>query len=130
MLGEIVTHTRFGSGKVTAFDPPRMEVTFDDGSVRTFAYPQAVERFIRFENPDVGLRASLDRQQNAAVEREKDMARLMENRRRAEAENRQRLEAIREKKIAAARRTAARSAMARRAKAEGEQAATVQDYDE
>ena len=31
MLGETVTHTRFGSGKVTAFTPTRMEVTFDDG---------------------------------------------------------------------------------------------------
>ena len=48
MLGEPVTHTRFGSGKVTAFAPPRMEVTFDDGTVKAFSYPQAVERFIRF----------------------------------------------------------------------------------
>ena len=40
MLGEPVTHTRFGSGKVTAFAPPRLEVTFDDGAVKVFPYPR------------------------------------------------------------------------------------------
>ena len=57
MLGEPVIHTRFGSGKVTAFAPPRMEVTFDDGAVKVFPYPQAVERFLRFESPDAMQRA-------------------------------------------------------------------------
>ncbi len=120
MLGEPVTHTRFGSGKVTAFAPPRMEVTFDDGTVKAFPYPQAVERFLRIESPDAMQRALNDRQRADVVQRESEMARLEENRRRAEAETRQRLEAIREKKVAAARRTAARSAMARKAKAEAE----------
>ena len=120
MLGEIVTHTRFGSGKVTAFAPPRMEVTFDDGTVKAFPYPQAVERFLRFESPQAMERALNDRQRADVVQRESEMARLEENRRRAEEETRQRLEAIREKKVAAARRTAARSAMARKAKAEAE----------
>jgi len=120
MLGEPVTHTRFGSGKVTAFDPPHMEVTFHDGTMKAFPYPQAVERFLRFENPQTMQRALNDRKRADVVRQESEMASLMENRRRAEAENRQRLEAIREKKVAAARRTAARSAMARKSKAEAE----------
>ena len=117
MLGQIITHTRFGRGIVTAFNPPRMEVTFDDGATKAFAYPQAVERFIRFEDPGAMARANQDRQQAEVLKRESDMARLTENRRRAEEETRQRLEAIHEKKVAAAKRTAARSAMARKMKA-------------
>jgi len=120
MLGEPVTHIRFGSGKVTAFDPSRMEVTFDDGVVRAFPYPQAVERFLRFESLQAMQKALNDRKRADIVQRENEMARIMENRRRAEAETRQRLEAIREKKVAAARRTAARSAMARKTKTEAE----------
>ena len=120
MLGQIVTHTRFGRGKVTAFNPPRMEVAFDDGATRAFAYPQAVERFIRFESPDAQDRARRDREQNAVVAQEAELARLAESRRRAEEDNQRRLDAIREKKVAAARRTAARSAMARKMKAKEE----------
>ena len=67
MLGQIVTHTRFGRGRVTAFDPPRMEITFDDGAARSFAYPQAVEGFIRFESPAAMEKAVRDRQQAEVV---------------------------------------------------------------
>jgi hypothetical protein len=120
MLGEIVTHTRFGRGTVTAFNPPRMEVAFDDGATRAFAYPQAVERFICFESPDAMERASRDRQQAEVLKKESDLARLLESRRRAEEDNQRRLDAIREKKVAAAKRTAARSAMARKMKVKEE----------
>ena len=29
MLGEYVAHVRFGEGRVTAYAPPRIEVTFE-----------------------------------------------------------------------------------------------------
>jgi len=117
MLGEIVTHTRFGSGRVTAFAPPRIEVTFDDGVVRAFAYPDAVDKFLRFEGEQARQQAMRDREQAEVSERERVLARLAENRRRAEEDNLRRMEAIREKKVATARRSAARSALARKAKA-------------
>ena len=116
MLGEIVTHIRFGAGRVTAFEPPRLEITFEDGAVRAFAYPQAVGRFIRFERPEAEERARRDREDAGATARETDMARLMESRRRAEEDTRLRLEAIHEKRLTAARRAAARSALARKGK--------------
>ena len=116
MLGQIVTHTRFGRGKVTAFDPPRMAVTFDDGAIKAFAYPQAVEKFIRFEDAKAQSRALRDREIAETSEQELAMAVLAEHRRQAEEDNRRRLEAIHEKKVAAARLTAARSAIARKMK--------------
>ena len=118
MLGQIVTHTRFGRGRVTAFDPPRMAITFNDGTVKVFAYPQAVEKFIRFEDAEAQSRALRDREMAETSEQARVMAVLAEHRRQAEEDNRRRMEAIHEKKVAAARRTAARSAMARKAKAE------------
>ena len=116
MLGQAVNHIRYGAGRVTAFEPPRVEVTFDDGAVRTFAYPQAVGRFLRFADEAAQRRAEQDRQDGEALSGQGQMEQLLARRRRAEAIDRQRLEAIREKRVATARRNMARAAMAREKK--------------
>ena len=118
MVGEIVAHPRFGSGRVTGFEPPRIEVAFEGGMVKTFAYPQAVGRFLNFEGEAARLQSERDRDRAEADARELAAARLLADRQRAEAAARQRLEQLHDKRVAAARRTAARSAAARRAKTE------------
>ena len=119
MLGERVSHIRFGEGRVTAFDPPRIEITFASGEVKTFAYPRSVERFIRFAGDEARQRALLDREQAEVLERESIEARLAEDRRRAEEAAQKRLEMLHDKKVAAARRSAERSAAARKKKMTG-----------
>ena len=47
MIGEIVTHSRFGSGRVTAFKPPHIEIAFDGGVKKTFAYPLICSLYTR-----------------------------------------------------------------------------------
>jgi len=118
MIGEIVNHVRFGRGRVTAFAPPRIEITFEGDVVRAFAYPQAVERFLRFEREDARQRALRDRDQADTDARERDMLRILQDRQRAEEAARKSLDALHEKKVAAARRAAARSAAARKEKEE------------
>ena len=108
MVGELVSHIRFGSGKVTAFEPPHIEVTFEEGAVKTFVYPQAVDRFIRFEAEEARQRAARDLELARNLERESAQARLTADRQRAEEAARQRMEQLHEKRVAAARRTAAR----------------------
>ena len=73
MVGERVTHIRFGEGTVTAFAPPHIEITFSDGAVKTFAYPQAVDRFISFDGENAREKARRDREQADVVAREKEM---------------------------------------------------------
>lgn len=107
MIGEVVTHIRYGRGRVTAFDLPRIEIAFEDGSVRTFAYPLAARRFLRFESDEARRRAQRDCEQADVIAREREEAMLEEKRRRAEEEARRYVEAQREKKAAAAKRTAA-----------------------
>ena len=119
MVGETVTHIRFGAGRVTAFAPPHIDITFDDGTVKTFVYPQAVGRFIRFTGEAAQRQAQRDREQSEVLAREREMAKLLADREKAEEAARQRMEQLHEKKVAAAKRTAARSAAARKAKAEG-----------
>ena len=108
MVGEVVVHSRYGRGRVTAFSLPRIEVTFDNGDPRIFAYPLSVGRFITFERKEAQEKAERDRKQAAVLEHEQAMERLLLDRQRAEEAARQRAEALREKKIASARRTASR----------------------
>lgn len=119
MIGEEVVHIRFGKGRVKAFELPRIQIAFEDGTTRTFAYPQSVDRFIRFENEAVQQKAQHDREQAEILERENAMAKLLADRQRAEEAAKERMEALHEKKVASARRTAARSAAARKNKATG-----------
>ena len=73
MLGEIVTHVRFGRGVVTAFQPPRIEVCFDDapGIPRRFAWPSGAAQFLSFENPLAAreLEKAMDTAETTAGER-------------------------------------------------------------
>ena len=119
MVGETVTHIRFGEGRVTAFVPPHIDITFDDGTVKTFVYPQAIGRFIRFTGEAAQRQAQRDWEQAEVLARENELAKMLADRQRAEEAARQRMEQLHERKVAAAKRTAARSAAARKAKAEG-----------
>ena len=119
MVGERVTHIRFGEGTVTAFAPPHIEITFSDGAVKTFVYPQAVDRFILFEGENAREKARRDREQADVVVREKEMAKMLADRQKAEEAARQRMEQLHEKKVTEAKRRAARSAAARASKATG-----------
>ena len=108
MVGEIVTHVRFGRGIVTAFAAPRIEITFDDDdSVRTFAYPLSVNRFLRFERREAQERAKRDCEQAEVIAKEREQTMLEEKRRKAKEDAMRRIEAQREKKTAAAKRSAA-----------------------
>ncbi|MBQ8111157.1 MAG: hypothetical protein IJ124_13450 [Clostridia bacterium] len=107
MVGEAVAHVRFGKGSVISFEPPRIVIAFDNGEEKTFAYPQSVGRFIRFERDEVQQRAEQDRSRAEIIGQELEMARLQEKRRQAEEADRLRIESLREKKVAAAKRTAA-----------------------
>lgn len=108
MVGEIVIHVRFGRGIVTAFAAPRIEITFDDGTVKTFAYPLSVKRFLHFERSEAQKRAAQDCEQDEVIAREREQTMLVEKRRKAEEEALRHIEAQREKKAAAARLCAAR----------------------
>lgn len=107
MVGEVVTHVRFGRGIVTAFTAPRIEIAFDDGAVKTFAYPLSAKRFLRFERTEAQRQAERDCEQAEVIAREREQAMLEEKRRKAEEEAVRRIEAQREKKAAAAKRSAA-----------------------
>ncbi len=104
MVGEVVTHIRFGRGNVTAFDERHIEIAFDDGSVRIFAYPMSVRRFLRFDRDEAQRRAEGDCEQAEQIAREREMMILEEQRRKTGEEARQRAEALREKKAATAKR--------------------------
>lgn len=119
MVGERVTHIRFGEGMVTAFAPPHIEIAFSDGAVKTFAYPQAVDRFISFDRENAREQARRDREQADVVAREKEMAKMLADRQKAEEAAQQRMEQLHEKKVTEAKRRAARSAAARASKATG-----------
>ena len=119
MVGERVTHIRFGKGTVTAFAPPHIEITFSDGAVKAFAYPQAVDRFISFDGENAREKARCDREQSDVVAKEKEMAKMLADRQKAEEAARQRMEQLHEKKVTEAKRRAARSAAARASKATG-----------
>ena len=112
MIGKVVTHTRYGRGVVTSFQPPRIEIAFDDGTVKTFAYPGSVARFIRFEDEDAQHRAARDLAREEVLS-DRVAEQIREGRRRAEADALQLRDAQREKRIATAKRTAARAAAAR-----------------
>ena len=119
MVGERVTHIRFGEGTVTAFAPPHIEIAFSDGAVKTFAYPQAVDRLITFDGENAREQARRDREQADVVAREEEMAKMLAERQKAEEAARQRMEQLHEKKVTEAKRRAARSAAARASKATG-----------
>ncbi len=107
MIGEVVTHVRFGKGNVISFEPPRITIAFDNGTEKAFAYPQSIGKFICFERGEVQQKAERDRNQAEIVSQELEMARLQEKRRQAEEADRLRIEALRDKKVADARRSAA-----------------------
>jgi len=107
MVGEVVKYVRLGKGNVISFEPPRLTIAFDNGTEKTFAYPQSVSKFIHFERDEVQQKAEQDRNQAKIVSQELEMARLQEKRRQAEEADRMRVEAAREKKVAAAKRSAA-----------------------
>ncbi|MDO4865138.1 MAG: hypothetical protein Q4C10_01170 [Clostridia bacterium] len=122
MVGETVIHTRFGRGTVEGLENARISVRFDDGTVRVFAYPAAVERFLTFENPSAAARAAEDLARYQLAASEVARAKIEENRRREEALTQQRLEAMRERRVSTAKKAAANRAAAiarSRAKAEG-----------
>ena len=100
MVGERVTHIRFGE-------------------VKTFAYPQSVDRFISFDRENAREQARRDREQADVVAREKEMAKMLADRQKAEEAAQQRMEQLHEKKVTEAKRRAARSAAARASKATG-----------
>ena len=74
MVGEAVTHARFGKGNVISFEPPRITIAFDNGTEKTFAYPQSVSKFIHFERDEVQQKAERDRNQAEIVSQELEMA--------------------------------------------------------
>ena len=119
MVGERVTHIRFGEGTVTAFAPPHIEIAFSDGAVKTFAYPQAVDRYISFDGETAREKARRDREQADVVAREKEIAKMLADRQKAEEAARQRMEQLHEKKATDAKCRAARSAAARASRATG-----------
>ena len=122
MIGEIVTHSRFGRGTVEGLEDSRITVRFDDGAVRVFAYPAAVERFLTFENPSAAAQAAEDLAQSQRTAAEIARAEIEARRRREEALTQMRLEAMREKRVSTAKKAAANRAAAvarNKAKAEG-----------
>ena len=114
MLGEIVEHARFGQGTVTAFEPPRMEVTFDaePDLPRRFSYPAAIYRFITFVNPEADNRARQDLSESDALQRQQALERIEAGRRREELITGLRLEAMRKKRSDAAKKAAERRRVA------------------
>ena len=112
MTGQAVIHTRFGRGVVTRFEPPRIGIRFEDGADRTFAYPQAVGRFIRFEDPDAARRAGDDARRAEITASEQARVAVEARRRREEAIMQERAEAFHLKKVAAAKKVAANRRMA------------------
>ena len=118
MVGQIVEHTRFGRGTVTAFEPPRMEVRFDgEGDVtRRFSYPAAAANFIRFVDPDAARRAREDLERSDALSRQEALHKIEQNRRREEQIALLRLESARKKRSDAARKAAERRRVALAAK--------------
>ena len=122
MIGEIVTHSRFGRGAVEGLEDSRIPVRFDGGAVRVFAYPAAVERFLTFESPSAASTAAEDLAQSQRTAAEIARAEIEARRRREEALTQMRLEAMREKRVSTAKKAAANRAAAiarTKAKAEG-----------
>ena len=107
MVGQVDNILRIGKNNVISYEPPRLTIAFDNGTEKTFAYPQSVSKFIHFERDEVQQKAERDRNQAEIVSQELEMALLQEKRRQAEEADRMRVEAAREKKVAAARRSAA-----------------------
>ena len=118
MLGQIVEHPRYGRGRVTAFDPPRIEVVFDSDPAlpRRFSYPAVVDKFLRFEAEDAARRAHEDLEASTALLRRQELARIEENRRREEQIAEKRVEALRKKRSDAAKKAAERRKTALAAK--------------
>lgn len=61
MVGKIVSHIRFGRGEIIEYNAPRLKVRFEESAAgeKQFDYPQAFERFLRFE--DASMHACLER---------------------------------------------------------------------
>ena len=117
MVGEIVEHVRYGRGVVTGFEATRISVRFDaDAMERRFAYPVAVERFLKFERPEAADRARRDMASSRACKLKSDQERSEAKRRRDEAEAALRMELMRKKRVDAARQAAERRRLAVAAK--------------
>lgn len=58
MVGKIVQHARYGQGVVRTYEAPYMQVYFESEHMeKRFAYPQAFERFLRFEDSEAQAQA-------------------------------------------------------------------------
>lgn len=58
MMDEAVKHVKYGAGKVTDVNQDRVTVIFDGmAGEKVFRYPDAFERFLRFEDPCLQLSA-------------------------------------------------------------------------
>ena len=106
MIGEVVTHSRYGWGVVTAFDSRRIEIRFEAGEPRTFAYPEAVGRYLRFEREEADTRARADLAVAETSRQEKLRAEAEARRRREEQLSELRREAQRLKRSQAAKKAA------------------------
>lgn len=65
--GELVLHSAFGTGTITAFDGKLMYVQFGDAAPKRFAYPDAFTSFLKAQNE--AFQAQID-QDLAAIEKE------------------------------------------------------------
>ena len=112
MIGEIVTHNRYGRGVVTAFEPPRIDIRFDgEETSRRFAWPSAAARFLTFERPDAEEAARLAVATAELTLQEQLAIRAREARRREEQLSALREESLRQKRTAAAKKAAANRAI-------------------
>lgn len=111
MIGEIVTHSRYGRGTVAGFEPPRIDIRFGDGQApRRFAWPAAA-RFLTFEDPAAAEAARLAEQSAEASRQEKLALEADAHRRREEQLAALHQELQRQKRAAAAKKTAANRAI-------------------
>lgn len=52
LKGIRVSHKKFGTGRIAGFQGELMEITFRDGMVKKFKYPDAFDRFLKLEEQD------------------------------------------------------------------------------
>ncbi|MEN6390473.1 MAG: hypothetical protein ABFD04_08635 [Syntrophomonas sp.] len=76
LINEEVTHIKFGRGVILSTANRIIRIQFDDGNEqKTFIYPDAFERFLKFHNPVLDDRVQKElkvRNDKIALEKEKD----------------------------------------------------------
>jgi hypothetical protein len=60
MSGKCVAHRRFGEGVVKSCEKGVIQVLFKDDGARRFHYPEAFERFLTTDDPELSERAQED----------------------------------------------------------------------